>query len=123
VFGPNANPTQTRGTVIPEGWDDAMNYRLGVRLDSGPTTQWRFGYVYDETPQPEEVVSPLLPDANRNGFTVGYGSTGPGLKWDVAVMYLKFDERERHRTLANEPVFHGTYDTTAWLFGLTIGWK
>ncbi|HEV8238072.1 MAG TPA: outer membrane protein transport protein [Thermoanaerobaculia bacterium] len=123
VFGPNATPAQSRGTVIPEGWDDAMNYRLGVRLDSGPTTQWRFGYVYDETPQPEEVVSPLLPDANRNGFTAGYGSTGPGLKWDVSVMYLKFDQRERHRSLPNEPTFNGTYDTTAWLFGLTIGWK
>ncbi len=73
-------------------------------LQNGPTTEWRFGYVYDETPQPEEVVSPLLPDANRNGFTVGYGSTGPGLKWDVALMYLMFDERERHHTLPNEPV-------------------
>ena len=123
VFGPNSNPAQARGTVIPEGWDDAMNYRLGVKLQRGPTTEWRFGYVYDETPQPEEVVSPLLPDANRNGFTVGYGSTGPGLKWDVALMYLMFDERERHHTLPNEPVFHGTYETTAWLFGLTVGWK
>ena len=121
VFGPNAaNPN---GTVIPEHWDDAMNYRLGLLFNSGPTTQWRFGYVYDETPQPEEAVSPLLPDANRNGFTVGYGSTGPGLKWDVAVMYLLFDERERDQTAANEPIFHGTYNTTAWLFGITVGWK
>jgi long-chain fatty acid transport protein len=124
VFGPNTtNPAQARGTVIPEGWEDVMNYRLGVKMQNGPTTEWRFGYVYDETPQPEEVVSPLLPDANRNGFTVGYGSTGPGLKWDVALMYLKFDERERHRTLPNEPVYHGTYNTTAWLLGLTVGWK
>jgi long-chain fatty acid transport protein len=124
VFGPNTtNPAQARGTVIPEGWEDVMNYRLGVRLENGPTTEWRFGYVYDETPQPEAVVSPLLPDSNRNGITVGYGSTGPGLKWDVAVMYLMFEERERHITLPNEPVFHGTYRTTAWLFGLTVGWK
>ena len=68
-------------------------------------------------------MSPLLPDANRSGFTFGHGSTGPGLKWDVAVMYLKFDERERQHTQQGEPVFHGTYNTTAWLFGLTVGWK
>ena len=123
VFGPNANPTQTRGTVVPEEWDDAMNYRIGLRLNSGPTTQWRFGYVYDETPQPEEAVSPLLPDANRNGVTVGYGSTGPGLKWDVAVMYLVFDERTRNSSFAGEAPFFGTYETKAWLFGITIGWK
>lgn len=124
VFGPNTtSPAQARGTVIPEGWDDVMNYRLGVRMKNGPTTEWRFGYVYDETPQPEEVVSPLLPDSNRNGVTIGYGSTGPGLKWDVALMYLVFEERERHVTLPNEPVFHGTYQQSAWLFGLTVGWK
>ena len=23
----------------------------------------------------------------------------------------------------NEPVFHGTYQTTAWLLGFTVGWK
>jgi len=124
VFGPNTtNPAQVRGTVVPEEWDDAMNYRIGLRFTSGPTTQWRFGYVYDETPQPEEAVSPLLPDANRNGFTVGYGSTGPGLMWDVALMYLKFDERTRTHTFPNEAPFHGTYNTTAYLFGLTIGWR
>ena len=72
VFGPNSN-SRSRDTVIPEEWDDADNYRLGMRWTTGPGTEWRFGYVYDETPQPEEAVSPLLPDADRNGFTVGYG--------------------------------------------------
>ncbi len=121
VFGPNA--AEPRGTVVPEHWDDAMNYRLGVRLQRSPTTQLRFGYVYDETPQPEEAVSPLLPDANRNGLTVGYGSNGNGFNWDVAVMYLKFDDRTRNKTFDGETPFLGTYKTTAWLVGLTLGWK
>jgi long-subunit fatty acid transport protein len=68
-------------------------------------------------------VSPLLPDANRNGLTVGYGSNGPGFNWDVAFMYLKFDERTRARSFHGEAPFHGTYNTTAYLLGLTVGWN
>jgi len=126
IFGPNAaNPN---GTIIPEDWENANNYRIGARWTTSPTTQVRFGYVYDETPQPEASVNPLLPDANRQGLTVGYGSNGKGFNWDVALMYLKFQERKRNETrsvngIPTEPVFHGTYNTTAYLLGLTLGWR
>jgi long-chain fatty acid transport protein len=104
---------------IPEHWDDANNYRLGVRWTRSPTSQWRFGYVFDESPQPEEAVSPLLPDADRDGFTVGYGRTG---RWsyDFALMYLLFDERTRERSFPGEGDFFGTYNTKAVLTAVTI---
>jgi long-chain fatty acid transport protein len=104
---------------IPEHWDDANNYRAGLRWTTGPTSQWRFGYVYDETPQPEEAVSPLLPDANRNGVTIGYGHTG-NIGYDVGLMYLVFDERSRNRSFPGEGPFFGTYNTHAVLLGLTL---
>jgi long-chain fatty acid transport protein len=107
--------------VIPEEWEDAMNYRLGVRW-GGDQGQWRFGYVFDETPQPEEAVSPLLPDADRHGITVGFGRDAGRLSWDLAFMYLKFDERERDESFEDEGAFFGTYNTTAYLFGVTLGY-
>lgn len=106
-------------TVIPEQWDDAYNYRVGLRWNSSPTAQWRFGYVFDETPQPEEAVSPLLPDADRNGFTIGYGHSGP-IGFDIAVMYLDFKERSRNRSFPGEGPFFGTYNTQAVLIGMTL---
>ncbi|MEO8277283.1 MAG: outer membrane protein transport protein [Thermoanaerobaculia bacterium] len=105
--------------TLPEHWEDAMNYRLGFRWAQGATGEWRVGAYYDETPQPELYVSPLLPDANRTGLTLGWGhrfSTGKTL--DLAVLYLPFDER-KVRTNANN--FLGDYNTTAWLFGATFG--
>lgn len=110
-------------TVIPERYDDAYNYRLGLRWNSAPNKQWRFGVVYDETPQPEESVSPLLPDSNRLGFTVGYGFEGAKLSYDLAVMYLDFDERTRNSNFADEPdsTFFGKYKQEALLVGLTLG--
>lgn len=103
---------------LPQNWDDAFNYRLGLRWSMDNGHQLRFGYVLDETPQPEEGVSPLLPDADRNGFTVGYG-TG---RFDLAVMYLDFDERTRARSFEGEEqsTFFGTYNTRAILLGATV---
>lgn len=111
--------------VIPEHWDDAMNYRVGLRWGP-PAGQWRIGYVFDETPQPEAAVSPLLPDADRSGITLGFGhESGQGLKWDVALMYLDFDERVRDETPVEEleATFHGKYNTRAYLLGVTLGWQ
>lgn len=105
-------------STLPQGWDDAYNYRIGFRLGTASGSEWRFGYVYDESPQPDEGVSPLLPDANRNGFTIGWGVDGQRFDVDLALMYLPFDERE---TNTNRDNFNGTYNTTAWLFGATLG--
>lgn len=117
----STDPTQRLpNSLITSNWDDAMNYRAGLRWTTSATTQWRFGYVYDETPQPEEAVSPLLPDADRNGITIGYGHTG-AIKTDLALMYLDFKDRTRAKTFAGESPFLGTYQTKALLFSATIG--
>jgi len=104
--------------ALEEKWDDAMNYRLGFLWKAPSGTEWRFGYIYDETPQPEDHVSPLLPDANRNGFTVGWGREFSSTSLDLALMYLPFDERTTRTSADN---FFGTYNQTAWLFGMTVG--
>lgn len=105
-------------STLPEEWEDCYNYRAGLSWKANPTSEWRFGYVYDETPQPEKHVSPLLPDANRNGITLGYGHQFSTTSFDVALMYLPFDEREVDES-ANR--YYGTYNTTAWLLGFSFG--
>ena len=99
---------------LNQDYDDAYNYRIGVELATSGGNFWRLGYVYDETPQPEKSVGPLLPDANRNGITLGFGW---GDRLDVAFMYLDFDDRT---TTTNEDGFFGSYETTAYLLGLTL---
>lgn len=104
-------------SVIPQNYDNAYNYRLGFNYTTASGSQWRFGYVFDESPQPDESVSPLLPDGDRNGFTVGYGTAGG--KLDLAFMYLASDTRT---TTTNHDGFNGTYSTDAALFGVTYNW-
>lgn len=108
----------------PQRFEDVYNYRVGLRWDTAGGNQWRFGAVYDETPQPEEAVSPLLPDSDRTGFTIGYGWQGTGRRsFDFALMYLDFDERERFSNFPgeDEDEFFGSYKQRAVLVGLTLG--
>lgn len=103
--------------LLPQGWEDSEHYRLGFRR-TGARSEWRFGYVYDESPQPDTGVGPLLPDASRNGFTVGYGKQAR-LNWDFALMYLPFNTRT---TSTNRDNYNGTYELTGYLLGVTVGW-
>lgn len=105
-------------TTLPEEWEDCYNYRAGLSWKANPTSEWRFGYVYDESPQPERHVSPLLPDNDRNGITLGYGHRFSTTTLDLALMYLPFDEREVDESASR---YYGTYQTTAWLLGFTLG--
>lgn len=112
---PNVPPLSIRR---PENWDDVYNYRLGLRWSTAGASEWRFGFVYDESPQPTRAVSPLLPDADRNGYTVGWGHEGPRYDLDLALMYLDFDDRTNDRS---QDGFNGTYSQTGWLLAATVG--
>lgn len=111
---------QLPDSTIPQAWEDANNYRAGLRWTLSPRTELRFGYVFDETPQAEGAVSPLLPDSDRNGFTFGWGRDG-NWDWDLGLMYLLFDERVRDESFEEEPNdYFGSYNTTAVLLGVTV---
>jgi long-chain fatty acid transport protein len=108
-------------SVILERWKNSYSYRAGLRWSLNPIWQLRFGYVRDETPQPEQTVNPLLPDNNRNGFTIGVGHKGT-ISTDVSLMYLDLGSRSRHQTFAGDVQgdFFGTYQTRALLLGATL---
>ena len=104
-------------SIIEQEYDDAYNYRLGFNYTTAKGSEWRFGFGYDESPQPDESVGPLLPDGDRNVFTLGYGTAGG--HWDFAAMYLASDDRE---TSVNRENFNGRYETDAILVGITYNW-
>jgi long-chain fatty acid transport protein len=102
-----------------EGYHDSNTYRLGIEYKHSDDLWWEIGGLYDETPVPTESVSPLLPDANRKGFSLG---TTIGLsdktQLEISYMYLKFSDRS---TEGMDPDgYNGTYKTTANLLGFTL---
>jgi long-chain fatty acid transport protein len=90
-----------------------------VRWDRGDASHWRFGFYWDESPQPTESVSPVLPDADRLGYCVGWGREWGDLAFDVALLYVDFEQRT---TTTSRDGFYGTYTSDVLLLGTSFGW-
>jgi long-chain fatty acid transport protein len=106
---------------LTEKWDDAFFFRVGAELQTCPDMQLRFGYYYDQTPQPTEAVSPLLPDNNRHGISVGVGKSWGQFRADLFGLYLVMPDRETEGI--NRDGFEGTYANNVEIAGLTLGYR
>ena len=108
-------------TTMPEGWEDAFFYRFGAEYALNASTDLRFGYYYDETPQPTEAISPLLPDNNRHGVSLGLGKSWG--RWSVDAFGLVLIIPDRDTEGVNRDGFEGTYSNGVQIGGVTVGYR
>jgi long-chain fatty acid transport protein len=106
-------------------WDDANAYRLGISYQVDSRTRLRFGYSYDETPQPREWFSARVPDNDRHLFSVGMNrDMGDGMELDAGYMYVKFKDYSHAggAPSGSEPngslLYDGDYESSVHLFGI-----
>jgi long-chain fatty acid transport protein len=110
----------TGDVTIDENYEDAFEFRLGLEWWRTETMALRAGFVHDQTPVPKESISPMLPDASRNGITGGVGLKFGSMTVDAAFMYLMFADAETADTMATGyPI--GTYKNSALLFAIDLG--
>ena len=72
-------------------------------------------------PSPAASVSPLLPDQDRHGFALGGSWTGGRLRLDAGAWYLHLSPRSSEGL--NRDNYNGTYDNSAFTFGLSLGYS
>jgi long-chain fatty acid transport protein len=105
--------------VVDENFENSRIYRIGLQRRINDAWTVRGGYFYDETPQPPESVSPLLPDASRNGIAAGF-TYGAG-SWNIDVAYWLLLFKDRSTEGVNHDNYNGTYSNTANLLAISIG--
>jgi long-chain fatty acid transport protein len=106
----------------PRNWQDSPQFRLGVDWRATPKLNLRAGFIFDPAPVPSASVDPILPDAHR--YDVAFGIGYQFAKWfrlDFSYLLVYFAERKAPALLVPTETAVGTYNTTAHLFGLTIG--
>lgn len=101
-------------------YEATLNLRIGgeYRL----TEQWslRAGVFYDQSPVPQALMSPDIPDANRIGLTTGAGVLLFGrLDLELAFAYAYTGERTAALTPA---AFSGIYQSARSVLGLGLGY-
>ena len=107
--------------VIAEDWKDVWTYGFGVDWQYTEELTLRAGYMYIESPIPDDTLSPILPDANRNVFSVGLGYKTGGHSLDVAYAYSLFDDRDVNNN--QNPAYNGDYDISSHLLGISYSYK
>jgi len=105
------NPSFSR--TVQGAWDDTLSYRLGARLKMGKGMVLRFGYAYEDSPQPDASVGPFLADAKRSIVSAGFGR-------DWLDIGFQFIAPESRTTLTNADSLNGTYKGNTYLLGISV---
>ncbi|MDZ4197885.1 MAG: outer membrane protein transport protein [Kiritimatiellia bacterium] len=81
------------GAPIQNRWKDTWTFGVGTDWTFSPGWTLRAGYTYMESPIPDETLSPLLPDADRQVFAIGLGHTFGSHSLDLAYTYNRLEKR------------------------------
>ena len=105
--------------IAPQDFNDSHGLRLAVEWLTSGTVALRSGFIWHSAASPDQTVTPLLPEGERNEWIVGLGyQVFPGLTADVAYQFLR-QERRRGR-VRSAPEHTGLYDFNAHMAGLSL---
>jgi long-chain fatty acid transport protein len=113
--------TPALSVSLPQDYESTWQGRIGAEYLLTDTWSLRGGYSYDHGPQPTSTVSPFLHDSNRHGFGLGGSWKHGQLRVDLLARYLFFISRSTDGL--NRYDYNGHYDTTAFHFGIALGYK
>jgi long-chain fatty acid transport protein len=108
-------------TTRIQDYDTKLSIRSGLGYDVSDDVQLRAGFYYDPTPQPEKAMSPLLPDADRWGLTVGAGYHHGSWTFDGFGLFILTTDRETDGQSLDD--YNGTYGAFANVFGFNVGYQ
>jgi len=117
----NLLTTPAASFTRPQNWKNTFSYRLGANHPVSYDWDIRLGTVYDKNPEPVEVVSPLLPDADRIGASFGVGYHHGPWVIDATEFALHFKTRSTQGKSSDN--FNGTYKTDANLISVNLGYR
>ena len=111
-----------RGVLLDEvkDWEDVFAVRVGFTR-YGDHGNIRFGFGYDEAPNPDEHLDPLLPDANRLLLTAGYET-----KFWIGTLQLAYELElldTRDVTELEIGSISGSYDNTVHILQFSYSMK
>jgi len=101
-------------------WDNVWAIRFGAEYQINPRWVVRGGYIYDESPVPDNTRAPELAGSDRHDLTVGVGYTTASGKFSIDAAYLISFFQDSHSYLTN---LDGKYETTAHVISVALTYR
>ena len=98
-------------------YHDTYDFCFGISYKPTDALTLRAGYLYDPSAVPEENNDPILPDADKNIYTMGIGYKRNKLSFNI-LNYLVFYRDRNVRN--NRDGLNGTYTAFVNMFGMNI---
>ncbi len=111
----NNNFLLSGANSIPQNWRDTFTFGIGGDWEFAERWVLRAGYQYYQSPVPDSTLSPAIPDADQNVFTIGLGYRTGHHSFEIAYGADFYDKRTVNTV---NPAYNGTYNVTAHLFSL-----
>lgn len=86
-------PSLFAGEVLHTHWDSTLSFRLGGEYWVTENVALRLGVYTDESPIPDETLSPMLPGSDRWSLTAGLGIKHGHWDVDMFIQGLWLDDR------------------------------
>lgn len=108
-------------------WKNTSTYRVGAAYEVDRAWRLRGGWSFNTAALPAHAVSPLLPEGERNEYTVGVGWRAPG-GFGVDAFYNRVVQQDRRgrllpRTETVIPPDVGVFGSDVNVFGATISYR
>lgn len=114
------NTATLQDSENPRNFENTMVYRVGAEYSALDRLKLRAGIYYDETPIPENYLTPETPGTNKVGISAGFSwHLNDKLSLDASLLHIAGEEREDGYAPLN---FYGTYNTSAWIPGFGVSW-
>lgn len=111
------DPVLSEASSLPKGWHTRYSFSLGAEYGLSDMFTVRAGVGYEPTPIPEETLTPELPDLDRLRGHVGLGVNVDAFQVGAGYELLVLHEKE-----STFPLLPGTYNGTAHVLVLTVGY-
>lgn len=108
-------------TPNPRNWENTTAVRFGAELQLSDSLAVRTGYLFDQSPIPDNTLGPELPTGDRHGLTFGFGYQWGNATLDFAYAHLFIKDRDVGISL-RDPQPLGNYKSSANIFGFSLNY-
>jgi long-chain fatty acid transport protein len=122
-FGAPFGPTGARTTATPKNWDNVYRFMIGSEWKVNENWDLRIGYAYDQAPEPDNTIDYVLPDNDRNMFSLGCGYHKNNWALDFSYTLMIIGVRDVVARPADGVLTSTMKDGTAHLIGFSYTYK
>ena len=97
-------PVAGGGTTLVEvrDWDDTWGGMVGARYSLNPTFIMSVGYLHEENPIPDKTFEPLIPDTDKDMFSIGLQKIIGKYNIAFTYIYALYDDRDKNNLVGAE---------------------